>query len=456
MGGLKNYLNPDGKFKDEYAFANNWTMMAAINENKTGESGLYACILDVGDARILAMRGSEEMNKIENWDQDWFEGDLKLLNSEMTKQEEALRRFMESNATLLSEKPWVATGHSLGGALADFAAVMSVVLGIEHFAGATNFDGPGHSQEFIEKYKKEIALVAPLMVHKRASFVGSILFDLPGVRQEFVETKDKIDIFAEHDVQNWVRNKDGSLREGKQDWYEFLVEKLTRGIDRLPSILGNALPYIVNLIAHGAFWLRDFANDHPALIQLLTTAVAIFLAGNPTLALAAIAIVAAIVVVVGVVLLAVIIGEIIIEIIEKIIEAIAAAVSVAIAWLADKAVELFNAIKDIIGAINEWFRNTFNAGARYANSNPYFKVDTALLRNYATRIDNVNKRLRNLDGNLQGLYWQVGLLDIKDIFMANLLTSGSPTLNQIVNYLDNAANRLESAEDKAREYMGGK
>jgi hypothetical protein len=130
-----------------------------------------------------------------------------------------------------------------------------------------------------------------------------------------------------------------------------------------------------------------------------------------------------------------------------------------IEWLAGKVkdalVSLFTAIKDAIGAIAQWFRNAFNAGAKYANANPYFKVDTGKLREYATRVNNVNNRLQNLNGNLRGLYWQVGLLDIWDILCANILTSGSPTLLQVCSYLNGAADRFEAAENKVRGYVGG-
>ena len=470
MSHLEKYLDSKGAFKAEYAFANNWTILSTVNENQPGKTGLYACILDTGDSRILACRGSEEMSNMMNFKQDWYEADLQLLNSEMTKQEAALRRFMEANTKLLSEKPWVATGHSLGGALADFAAVMSQVIGIKNFSGAINFDGPGHSQEFIERYKAQIAQVAALMVHKKASIVGNILFNFPGVRQEFVETSSQsqfvddegnpwpqvtdVAILAEHDTQNWVRNDDGSLREGKQDWYEFLVEKLTRGIDRLPPFIGNALPHVIYLAVVGANWLKGFADDHPVLVKVLTIATVGFLLANPAMALAAINTVAIIVLVVVVVLIAVIIGEIVIELLEKIAEEIAKAVCLAISWLADKAVELFNAIKDWIDSVREFIRSN-SAGVRYANSNPYFNVDTAKLRNYATRINNVNNRLRHLDGDMRTLYWKVGFLDLWDILVANLLTSGSPTLMQVKSYLDNAANRFETADNKARGNMGG-
>jgi hypothetical protein len=468
---LAKYLKPDGTFKDEYAYANDWTILAAINENETGKTGLYSCILDIGDSRILASRGSEDMSNMMNFKQDWYEADLQLINSEMTKQEAALLNFMKENAAMLNEKPWVATGHSLGGALSDFAAIMSVELGLHNFAGAINFDGPGHSQEFILKYRNQLAQVASLMTHKKASVVGNLLFVLPGVKQEFVETAPQSQflddegnpypqvtgssVFAEHDTQNWVRNDDGSLREGQQDWYEFLTEKLGRGLDRLPSVIGNALPHVIYLAVTGANWLKKFADDHPALVAAITSAVVTFLLLHPMVAIG-IAVTALVVVVVAIVIAAVIIVvEMVIEVLEKIAEEIAKAICAAVSWLAGKAVELFNAIKDAIGKIAEWFRNAFNSGARYANSNPYFKLDTAKLRNYATRINNVNNRLRNLDSGLRGLYWQVGLLDIWDILVANVLTSGSPALNQIRSYLNNAADRFETAENKARGYVGG-
>lgn len=118
-------------------------------------------------------------------------------------------------------------------------------------------------------------------------------------------------------------------------------------------------------------------------------------------------------------------------------------------------VTILTAVKKAVNAIYKWVRNTFNAGVRYTNANPYFRVDTDKLRGYASRINAVNNRLRTLDSGLRGLYWQVGLLDIWDILCANLLTGGSPTLNKVKTYLNNTADRMEIAENKARGYMGG-
>jgi hypothetical protein len=67
----------------------------------------------------------------------------------------------------------------------------------------------------------------------------------------------------------------------------------------------------------------------------------------------------------------------------------------------------------------------------------------------------VNNRISNLDIALRGLYWQVGFLDLWDIMAANLLTRESATLNQVVGYLNNAADRFDTAENIARGHMGG-
>ena len=453
LSKLNDYLKPDGSFKDKYSYANDWTVLSARNENYEGGTGMYACILDTGDANILACRGSEDMTNMLHFKQDWYEGDMQLLNSEMTKQEDALLDYMTKNADMLNDKPWVATGHSLGGALADFAAITAVNLGLDNFSGATNFDGPGHSQEFIDKYRTQIAQAASRMVHIRASIVGSILFTLPGVSQVFIKTYD-VKPLAKHSPKNWERNDDDTLKEGEQGIVEFLVEKITRALDRLPSCIGNQLPHIVFYAVFYTHQFGEFADDHPALISAMTTAVVIFLLLNPAVVAMAVEVVAALVVVVFVLLSVLVVGEIIIEVLEMVVEAIVNAICVAVSWLSDRVAELFNAIKDFIGSVNEFFRS-ISAGGRYADSNPCLKVDTDKLSSYAGRISNVNRRLDYLDSALRSCFWQVPIYEMWRFAWLNFLTSGSPTLRQIETYLYNAADCFVIADDNARDFVTG-
>lgn len=117
--------------------------------------------------------------------------------------------------------------------------------------------------------------------------------------------------------------------------------------------------------------------------------------------------------------------------------------------------EMVKAIKETIEKIRNWIRNTFNRGVKYAQQNPWFRADTARLRDYAERLRRVNRRLADLDGDVRSLYWQVGLLDLWDILAANLITSWSVSLQLAQSYLSNTADRLEDAENKARQMLGG-
>jgi len=118
-------------------------------------------------------------------------------------------------------------------------------------------------------------------------------------------------------------------------------------------------------------------------------------------------------------------------------------------------IQALHYVKELLNEFKQWLKDIFNEGARYAEANPYFKADTDKLREYATRVDNVNRRLKYLDGDLRGLYSQVGLLDLWDILVANLITSGSPTLKQVTSYLNNTASRIETADNKANGHIGG-
>ncbi len=482
LSGFRNYIEEfteDEKgniisvvFKKEYEHVGEWKLIHPVNDNTEGGTGFCACILDTGYDRILACRGSESMDNMMHFKQDWYEADLKLLNSEQTKQETALRQYMIDNSDLLMEKPWVATGHSLGGALADHAAIVSVEEHIGNFSGAINFDGPGHSQEYIKKHLKALEQVSGKMIHKKASIVGNLLFDLPGVAQDHIKTSNEsrfIDKygnpistidgiayhFLEHDTQYWVLDENGNTVAGDQSEVEWAIEKLSRIIERLPPIIGNMLPEIVLYTVEGVAWISDMMENDPTLVKAISVAVITFVLNNPAVIPLSIGVVAELVVVIAVVAIGLVVGEVIIETLEKIAEEIAQGICKIVSWLSDKATELFEAITNAVNGARQWFREKTNKGIAYVQNNPYFKADTTSLREYAARLDRVNNRLRNLDNNMRSLYWQVGLLDLWDILRANMITSKSYSLNQAKKYLYNTADRLENAENKAKSYVGG-
>lgn len=380
LGGLGNYIKGydedvkgniiNVRFKQGYGNIGDWKIFEPVNDNIKDGTGLYACILDIGSARILACRGSEGAGNFltndisrRNIDQDWIEADFMLLNSVQTKQEEALRKYMTDNADLLSEKPWTATGHSLGGALADHAAVVSAEENIGNFSGAVNFDGPGHSQEYIKKHSAALKRVSGKMTHKKASIVGNLLFDFPGAKQEYIKTSNesrfvdkdgsplstiagKKALFLKHDTQYWVLDEDGSTIAGERLTAEWAIEKLSKIIERLPSPVGNMLPAILLKAVHGVEWTADLLNGDPDSSNTLAENMVINVAGfilNHPLVIAPIAI--PIVADALVVITFMIIGELAAETAEKTAAEISQGVSKTVSWLSDKTADLFEAVK---------------------------------------------------------------------------------------------------------------
>ncbi len=118
-------------------------------------------------------------------------------------------------------------------------------------------------------------------------------------------------------------------------------------------------------------------------------------------------------------------------------------------------VNMFESVKIFINSIKTKWREKTNKGIAYVQGNPYFKADTDKLREYSARLERVNNRLSKLDSNMRSLYWQVGLLDLWDILLANMITSKSYAINQAKKYLYNTADRFENAENKAKNYIGG-
>ncbi len=108
--------------------------------------------------------------------------------------------------------------------------------------------------------------------------------------------------------------------------------------------------------------------------------------------------------------------------------------------------ELKEFLFDIADRVENWYNENFNTGHIYASENPQIKLDTYKLRSYAQRLQAVNRRVYNLDGRLDSLYWKVGLLDLWNLIQADLLTSYSFRLMTCASYLDETAGEFEAVE----------
>jgi hypothetical protein len=139
------------------------------------------------------------------------------------------------------------SGHSLGGNLAEHAAIASALYGF--FRGkvtqCANYDGPGHSDEYIERYGPQIEEMAGIMTDYQWSMVGNMLLPLPGVRSEDLAVKDNPDmlygIIGKHATDSILFDESGQAIRGDQGFLEALIGYSTRGIDHMPSAFGDAL-----------------------------------------------------------------------------------------------------------------------------------------------------------------------------------------------------------------------
>ena len=133
-----------------------------------------------------------------------------------------------------------------------------------------------------------------------------------------------------------------------------------------------------------------------------------------------------------------------IDIIKSVIEKIKGIVDGAVDFL-----------KKCIDGLSTWFNKTFNKGYRYAEDHPEIKIDTAQMRNFASRLQAVNRRIVSVDKRLDNMYYRVGLLDLWNLMRADLLTGYSWRLDRCANYLNDTAEEFERVENELKGLLGG-
>lgn len=104
-------------------------------------------------------------------------------------------------------------------------------------------------------------------------------------------------------------------------------------------------------------------------------------------------------------------------------------------------------VQNVVNSFKNWVNANFNPGYKAAVANPNVEVNTFMLRTYANRIYEVNRRISNLDGRLDSLYWKVGLLGLWNLMQADALTGYSWRLSRCASYLNETAGAFEQAEN---------
>lgn len=253
----------------------NWSISATVNETGFGKSGMYACVIETSSTEpkeaAVAFRGSGDISDPESLINDWIQSDAGLVHSERTDQEKDVEEFLKKNKDLLSQYGSLAmTGHSLGGALADYATVKSVELGLDSkITQCANMDGPGHSKQFISKNEEALYKVRSKMVHYRWSRVGAQLWNISGtekyiaVKNEFLDGTNAILQLSQHAPTSTVFNSDGSLKESpayKKYCEERDLGRYSRLLDDSLSFI-NDVPIVGGILSQALKWGSLFSVD---------------------------------------------------------------------------------------------------------------------------------------------------------------------------------------------------
>ena len=164
---LESLKESDSKYRD-------WKIVD-VNDNNS-ENGFYALTIETdADSAVIGFRGSESINDQVKY--DWVYADFGLLNSISTAQQASAAEYMEYINNKFNYSDYVTSGHSLGGNLSSHAVLtapddMNVVKGY-------SFDGPGNSDEYLERYRDQIEKNGDKITHFQWSDVGVLLNMIP-------------------------------------------------------------------------------------------------------------------------------------------------------------------------------------------------------------------------------------------------------------------------------------
>lgn len=202
----------------------NWSISVIHDTNSN--NGFYGCIIETSPGNaVLAFRGSESMESMDNIINDWGRADLGLLNSTLTNQQAEVDRFLKAHKTELQGYDSIAlTGHSLGGNLAQYATLVSHKYGFDSkITQSISFDGPGFSDEFIALHMLDILRMRNVMSHYQFSPVGMALFSLPGINTRTIKVSneanekddEKMNDFTRHDTKYIEFDNNGNVKKGE-------------------------------------------------------------------------------------------------------------------------------------------------------------------------------------------------------------------------------------------------
>ncbi len=352
------------------------------------------------------------------------------------------------------------TGHSKGGHL---AALTTILCG-DQVSRCVSYDGQGCSEAFIQEYSDEIAAnrdkITTYAAHN--DMVHGLLFSVSG-QTYYLENNGTG--FEGHYVTRLLNDNtfdsEGNFTSIRAQSPGFIA--LYAAVDGLLLLLppgqeevfadavGALLAaYMGKKNPNYKFLLEDLigATLNVAVITLLPEDLA------KLLILYVIPTVAMIIVTVGIA-----IADFVTEAIRLLGELLTKLEKLAVAfgeWAVSVVTELGTIISNFIDSIGEWLKENFDKGYKYATENPYFKVDTYKLREYADRLESVLTQLGNIDSRLD----DIPVLDLTVdeaayLLAADLGINKNKVISGSISYLNDSADEFERIESEIIAQLGG-
>lgn len=200
-----------------------WIVTDICDRNQ--ETGFYGMLLDTGrNCGLIAFRGSEstDMNQLIK---DWLNADFGLLMDRDTVQQMEAARYLENIGSKFNYSSYVLTGHSLGGNLAEHAAITVSDAMRPRLAQTVSFDGPGFSRTYLERHQAEIEKTGNSLTLYRWSLVGALLTHPSCMTHQIVQVTSEIQPFEKLEA-NYLRHSTAFLEyegEGLQTGTEDLT-----------------------------------------------------------------------------------------------------------------------------------------------------------------------------------------------------------------------------------------
>lgn len=221
-----------------------WRHWSVIEPCNDVESGYYGCLIDTGDGNaIVGCRGSESCTNEQKW-KDWVVADVGRLNNPLTQQQavatEYINRIYKKYGQTYSA--FSLTGHSLGGSLATHSAISAPEGMQDKIDRVISFDGPGFSDEYLQKFANQIQRIKDKTYHYEYSWVGALLFQPDGIHNQVIKAHDDevedgvlLSQLVRHHTRNVELDENGNVIEGKRGVLQDTLYIASKYIESMPA-----------------------------------------------------------------------------------------------------------------------------------------------------------------------------------------------------------------------------